>query len=63
VDGGDELDPVPAVGDRIDVVVDPEDPAYVVAATVDWSTPWWAWLLGAAITVLCLWMGVVIAFG
>lgn len=63
VDGGNELDPVPAVGDRIDVVDDPENPEYVVAVAVDWSTPWWVWPLGVVITLLCLGMGLVIAFG
>ncbi|WP_410790370.1 hypothetical protein [Kribbella sp. C-35] len=63
VDGGNELDPVPAVGDRIDVVDDPENPEYMVAAAVDWSTPWWAWPLGVVITLLCLGMGLAIAFG
>lgn len=63
VDGGNDLDPVPAVGDRIDVVDDPENPEYVVAVAVDWSTPWWAWPLGVVITLLCLGMGLAIAFG
>lgn len=63
VDGGNDLDPRPAVGDRIDVVADPEDPSYLIAAAVDWSTPWWAWPLGIIISLLCLWMGVAIAFG
>ncbi|RZT27921.1 hypothetical protein EV649_1696 [Kribbella sp. VKM Ac-2569] len=63
VDGGNELDPVPAVGDRIGVVDDPENPEYVVAAAVDWSTPWWVWPLGIVITLLCLGMGLAIAFG
>lgn len=63
VDGGNQLHPRPAVGDRIGVVADPEDPSYPIAAAVDWSTPWWAWPLGVVITLLCLWMGVAIAFG
>ena len=63
VDGGNDLDPRPAVGDRIDVVADPADPSYLIAAAVDWSTPWWAWPLGIIISLLCLWMGVAIAFG
>lgn len=63
VDGGNDLDPRPAVGDRIDVVADPGDTSYVIAAAVDWSTPWWAWPLGVVISLLCLWMGVAIAFG
>jgi len=63
MDGGNDLDPRPAVGDRIDVVADPADPSYLIAAAVDWSTPWWAWPLGIIISLLCLWMGVAIAFG
>ncbi|WP_141858818.1 DUF3592 domain-containing protein [Kribbella jejuensis] len=63
VDGGDQLDPEPAVGDRIDVVVDPEDPSNVVAARVDWSMPWWAWPFGIVITLVLLAMGLGIAFG
>jgi hypothetical protein len=63
LDGGNELAPVPAVGDRIDVVVDPEDPSYVIAAAVGWSTPWWAYPLGVIITLLCCGLGLAIAFG
>ncbi|MGW6195687.1 hypothetical protein ACWF0M_06025 [Kribbella sp. NPDC055110] len=63
VDGGNELDPRPAVGDRIDVVDDPDNPQYVVAVAVDWSMPWWGWPLGVVITLLCLGMGLAIAFG
>jgi hypothetical protein len=63
VDGGNELDPRPAVGDKIGVVADPGDPSYVVAAAVDWSTPWWFWPFGVVLTVLCLGMGLAIAFG
>ncbi|HEY3558843.1 MAG TPA: hypothetical protein VGL05_15335 [Kribbella sp.] len=63
VDGGNDLDPRPAVGDRIGVVADPEDPSYPIAAEVDWSTPWWFWLVGLVPTLVGLWMGLVIAFG
>jgi hypothetical protein len=63
VDGGNDLEPVPAPGDRIDVVVDPDDPTIVIAAAVDWSTPWWAYPLGIVITIGCLALGVWIAFG
>jgi len=31
-------------------------------SVLDW-TPWWAWPLGIIISLLCLWMGVAIAFG
>ncbi|TDD52106.1 hypothetical protein E1263_29530 [Kribbella antibiotica] len=60
--GGDELDPLPAVGDEVDVVIDPSDPSYVLAAAVDWAMPWWAYLIGAVITLACLAMGWWIAF-
>jgi hypothetical protein len=62
LDGGNELDPVPAPGDRVDVVVDPEDSSNVVAAAVDWSTPWWAYPLGVILTLLCCGLGLAIAF-
>ncbi|GAB3932134.1 hypothetical protein GCM10029976_037610 [Kribbella albertanoniae] len=61
--GGDELDPLPRVGDRVNVVVDPSDPSYVLAAGVDWRTPWWAYLLGVVLTLLMLGLGLTIAFG
>ncbi|HWD77623.1 MAG TPA: DUF3592 domain-containing protein [Kribbella sp.] len=63
VDGGNELKPEPAVGDRIDVVVDPDDPSNVVAARVDWSMPWWAWPLGIVLSLVMLGIGLAIAFG
>ncbi|HEY3510580.1 DUF3592 domain-containing protein [Kribbella sp. NPDC051137] len=63
VDGGDELDPEPAVGDRIDVVVDSEDPSNVVAAQVDWSMPWWAWPFAIVVSLVILAVGLGIAFG
>ncbi len=60
--GGDQLDPLPRVGDRVDVVVDPSDPSYVLAAGVDWGTPWWAYPLGVVISLLVLGLGLGIAF-
>lgn len=63
VDGGDELDPEPVAGDRIDVVVDPADPSNVVAARVDWSMPWWAWPFAIVVSLVVLAVGLGIAFG
>jgi hypothetical protein len=54
VTGADELDPEPEVGDRIDVIVDPEDPTYVLAAAVDWDMHW-HWY------VLMVFLGLVLA--
>ncbi|HZX08829.1 DUF3592 domain-containing protein [Kribbella sp.] len=63
VDGGDQLNPEPTVGDRIDVVVDPADPSNVVSAAVDWSTPWWAWPFMIFLSLVLLAIGLAIAFG
>ncbi|MFF0269597.1 DUF3592 domain-containing protein [Kribbella sp. NPDC004536] len=63
VDGGNQLDPKPVAGDRIDVVVDPKDPSDVVAAQVDWSIPWWLWPFVIAVSLLMLTIGLAIAFG
>jgi hypothetical protein len=60
LDGGNDLRPRPREGDRIDVVVDPQDPIIIIAATVDWSTPWWGYLLGAIITVIIFGIGLAI---
>lgn len=51
--GGNELDPRPAVGDRIGVIVDPDDPEYILAADVDWDMHWYWYLLGIAIGLVC----------
>lgn len=50
--GGDQLRPAPKVGDRVQVVVDPSDPSYVLAASVDWSIPWYAYLLYIVISLV-----------
>jgi hypothetical protein len=51
--GGDELDPRPVVGDRIGVIVDPEDPEYVLAAGVDWEMRWYWYLLWIVLGLAC----------
>ncbi len=43
--GADELDPLPAVGDRIGVIVDPDDPENVLAADADWQMHWYWYVL------------------
>ncbi|WP_432943730.1 hypothetical protein ACQPXM_00960 [Kribbella sp. CA-253562] len=49
--GADQLDPLPEVGDRIPVVMDPDDPSNILAADADWTMHWYAYVL---IIVLCL---------
>lgn len=61
--GGNELDPLPQVGDQVQVVVDPTDPSYVLAAGIDWGTPWWFYLLGVGLALLLAGIGLTIAFG
>lgn len=51
--GGNDLDPRPAVGDRIDVIVDPDDPEYILAADVDWDMHWYWYLLAVVIGLVC----------
>jgi hypothetical protein len=51
--GGGELDPRPAVGDRIGVIVDPEDREYVLAAGVDWQMHWYWYLLWIVLGLAC----------
>jgi hypothetical protein len=53
VSGGDELDPEPKVGDRIDVIVDPDDPAYVLAADVDWDMHWYWYVFAVVLGLIC----------
>ncbi len=53
--GGSDLDPVPAVGDRVDVVVDPDDPSYVLAADVDWDMHWYWYVLIVVVALVCAW--------
>jgi hypothetical protein len=43
--GADQLDPMPEVGDRIGVIVDPDDPEDVLAADADWQMHWYWYLL------------------
>jgi hypothetical protein len=50
--GGDQLQPAPKVGDRVQVVVDPSDPSYVLAASVDLSIPWYAYLLYPVVSLI-----------
>jgi hypothetical protein len=45
IDGADQLDPLPDVGDRIDVQVDPDDPTNVLAADADWIVHWYVYVL------------------
>lgn len=53
LNGGGDLDPVPAAGDRVDVIVDPDDPSYVLAADVDWEMHWYWYVLAVVIGLLC----------
>lgn len=53
LNGGGDLDPVPAVGDRVDVVVDPDDPSYVIAADVDWEMHWYWYVVAVVIGLVC----------
>jgi hypothetical protein len=62
LDGGNDLDPRPKKGGHLDVVVDPKDPTTIISATLDWSTPWWAYLLGLIITAILFAIGGAIAF-
>jgi hypothetical protein len=43
--GADQLDPLPEVGDRIPVVVDPGDPSNILAADADWTMHWYLYVL------------------
>ncbi|WP_328997449.1 hypothetical protein OHA18_23630 [Kribbella sp. NBC_00709] len=51
--GGDDLDTVPAVGDQVDVIVDPDDPSYVIAADVDWDMHWYWYIVPVVIGLIC----------
>jgi hypothetical protein len=51
--GGDDLDSVPSVGDQVDVIVDPDDPSYVIAADVDWDMHWYWYVLCVVIALVC----------
>jgi hypothetical protein len=62
LDGGNDLDPRPKKGDRLDVVVDPEDPTIIISATLDWSTPWWAYPVMLILTAILFAIGLAIAF-
>ena len=46
---------MPAVGDRVDVVVDPDDPSYVLAADVDWDMHWYWYVLIVVVALVCAW--------
>jgi hypothetical protein len=50
--GGPDLDPRPAVGDRIGVFVDPDDPDNVLAASGDWVMHWYWYVLCIAISLV-----------
>lgn len=45
IDGADQLDRLPAVGDRIGVHVDPDDPSNVLVADADWTVHWYVYPL------------------
>ena len=45
IDGADQLDRLPAVGDRIGVHVDPADPSNVLVADADWTVRWYVYPL------------------
>lgn len=51
--GTDQLDPLPSVGDRIGVYVDPGDPTNVLAADADWVMHWY-WYLFSVVLGLVL---------
>ncbi|MER7243734.1 hypothetical protein [Kribbella sp. NPDC000426] len=53
LNGGNDLDAVPAVGDQVDVIVDPDDPSYVIAADVDWDMHWYWYVLVVVIALIC----------
>lgn len=63
LDGADQLDPPPVVGDKVEVVVDPSDPTIVILATADWSFHWYDVLLGLVITAACLGVAFAVGFG
>jgi uncharacterized protein DUF3592 len=50
--GADQLDPVPAVGDRIGVIVDPDDPENVLAADANWTMHRYWYVLIVVIAVV-----------
>jgi hypothetical protein len=59
IDGADQLEPLPGVGDRLDVQIDPDDPSNVLAADADWTVHWYVYALfvlgalaGAAVVAL-----------
>ena len=43
--GGDELQPRPAVGDRVEVIPALLDPENVLAAGADWTMHWYRYVL------------------
>ncbi|TDO46171.1 hypothetical protein EV643_11123 [Kribbella sp. VKM Ac-2527] len=63
LDGADQLDQPPVVGDKVEVVVDPSDPTIVILATADWSFHWYDALLGLVITAACLGVAFAVGFG
>ncbi|MFK4087851.1 hypothetical protein ACI2LF_27320 [Kribbella sp. NPDC020789] len=63
LDGGDQLEPTPVVGDQVDVVVDPDDPSYILAAAVDQGMPWWSYPLVIGLALIGLAFGWFTAFG
>ncbi|GAA0957816.1 hypothetical protein GCM10009554_69080 [Kribbella koreensis] len=50
--GADEIDPRPAVGDKIGVYVDPHDPGNVLAADADWTMHWYWYVLCIAVSLV-----------
>ncbi|GAA0594857.1 hypothetical protein HPO96_07210 [Kribbella sandramycini] len=59
---GDLIEPLPAVGDQVNVVVDPDDPSYVLAVDVDRSWSWWEYPLIGLVALFTLAVGLWIAF-
>jgi hypothetical protein len=53
IDGGDQLDRLPVVGDRIGVHVDPDDPSNVLAADADWTVHWYVYALFVLAALVC----------
>jgi hypothetical protein len=50
--GAEQLEPVPSVGDRLGVFVDPDDPDNILAADADWTMHWYWYVLGAVIALV-----------
>ena len=53
ISGGDDLRPLPKVGDQIPVVVDPDNPSNVLAADADWTMHWYWYVLIVVTALIC----------